>query len=43
MALISADLGVENTDIVILQVIRAVVVMSLFPQIIGWIIMLANQ
>ena len=43
MALISTDLGVENTDIVILQVIRAVVVMSLFPQIIGWIIMLANQ
>ncbi|MGN1350132.1 MAG: AbrB family transcriptional regulator, partial [Anaerovoracaceae bacterium] len=36
MALIAADLGVENTDIVILQVIRAVVVMTVFPQIIGW-------
>ncbi|NTV90022.1 MAG: membrane-spanning protein [Clostridiales bacterium] len=35
MALISADLGVENTDIIILQVLRAVVVMSLFPQIIN--------
>ena len=42
MALISADLGVENTDIVILQVIRAVVVMSVFPQIIGWILILIN-
>ena len=39
MALISADLGVENTDVVILQVVRAVVVMSLFPQIIGFIVM----
>ena len=39
MALISSDLGVENTDIIILQVIRAVVVMTLFPQIIGWIVL----
>lgn len=38
MALISEELGVKNTDIIILQVVRAVVVMSLFPQIIGLII-----
>ncbi len=42
MALISADLGVENTDIIILQVLRAVVVMSLFPQIINLIIHIAE-
>ena len=38
MALISADLGVENTDIIILQVVRAVVVMAVFPQIINIIL-----
>ncbi len=38
MALISNDLGVENTDIIILQVLRAVIVMSLFPQIINLIL-----
>ena len=38
MALISEDLGVKNTDIIILQVLRAVVVMSLFPQIISLIL-----
>lgn len=38
MALISADLGVENTDVVILQVIRAVVVMSVFPQIMALLV-----
>lgn len=42
MALISADLGVENTDIIILQVLRAVIVMSLFPQIINLIIYIAG-
>lgn len=35
MALISSDLGVQNTDIIILQIIRAVVVMTFFPQIIS--------
>jgi membrane AbrB-like protein len=38
MALISADLGVENTDIIILQVLRAVIVMSLFPQMVNLIL-----
>ena len=31
--------GVENTDIDILQVTRTVVVLSLFPQLIGWILL----
>lgn len=38
MALISSDMGIQNTDIVILQVVRAVVVMTLFPQITALII-----
>lgn len=37
MALISSDLGVQNTDIIVLQIIRAVVVMTFFPQIISLI------
>jgi membrane AbrB-like protein len=41
MALISADLGVENTDIIILQVLRAVIVMSLFPQLVNLILFIA--
>ncbi len=42
MALISTDLGVENTDIIILQVLRAVIVMSLFPQIVNLILYIAG-
>lgn len=38
MALISADMGVENTDVIIMQVIRAVIVMTFFPQIINLIV-----
>ncbi|AJA47225.1 hypothetical protein CPAST_c11250 [Clostridium pasteurianum DSM 525 = ATCC 6013] len=34
MALISSDMGVENTDVIIMQVLRAVIVMTFFPQII---------
>lgn len=34
MALISADLGVESKELIVLQVIRMVVVVSVFPQII---------
>lgn len=37
MALISADIGVQNTDIIVMQIIRAVVVMTFFPQIISFI------
>jgi membrane AbrB-like protein len=42
MALISTDLGVENTDIIILQVLRAVIVMALFPQIVNLILYIAG-
>lgn len=42
MALISTDLGVENTDIIILQVLRAVIVMSVFPQIVNLILYIAG-
>lgn len=34
MALISADLGVQSTDLVVLQIIRLVTVVSVFPQVI---------
>ncbi len=37
MALISADLGVKNVGLVILQVLRLVVVISLFPSILSLI------
>lgn len=43
MALISADIGVNNTDVIILQVIRAVVVMTLFPQIVSLVLFLLHQ
>lgn len=43
MALISSELGVENTDVIILQVVRAVVVMTFFPQIIGLLILFFNK
>ncbi|MDO5044334.1 MAG: AbrB family transcriptional regulator [Coriobacteriia bacterium] len=35
MALIMDDIGVENTDVVIMQVVRASVVMTLFPQVVN--------
>lgn len=35
MALISLDMGVQSTDLVVLHVLRLVVVSSLFPQVIG--------
>lgn len=38
MALISMDLGINNPDLVMLQVIRLVVVVSVFPSIIGLIV-----
>jgi membrane AbrB-like protein len=40
MALITADLGIENPDIMILQVIRLVAVMTLFPQTIHLLLVL---
>lgn len=35
MALIMDDMGAQNTDVVIMQVARACVVMAVFPQIIN--------
>jgi uncharacterized membrane protein AbrB (regulator of aidB expression) len=40
IALSSADIGVENTSIIIIQIIRAIVAMALFPQIINLIVLL---
>ncbi|HIW77324.1 MULTISPECIES: AbrB family transcriptional regulator [Gordonibacter] len=37
MALIMDDLGVQNTDVVIMQVVRAAFVMAFFPQIVNLI------
>ena len=37
MALIIDDLNVKNTDVVIMQVVRAAVVMALFPQVVNLI------
>ena len=38
MALIAADIGVESADVIVIQVIRMVVVISIFPQIIRIIV-----
>ena len=43
MALISADIGVENTDVIIMQVLRAVIIMTFFPQIINLIVYLSGK
>ncbi len=42
MALISSELGVNNTDIIILQVVRAIVVMMFFPQLVYFIALYIN-
>ena len=38
MTLISSDLGVQSPDLIILQIIRLIVVISLFPQLIHLIV-----
>ncbi len=38
MALISADIGIESADVVVLQIIRMVTVISVFPQVLMLII-----
>ena len=38
MALISADIGIESADVIVLQIIRLVTVVSIFPQIIRFIV-----
>ena len=40
MALIASDIGVDSADIIVIQVIRMVVVISIFPQIIWFIVRL---
>lgn len=40
MALISGDMGISNQDLNVLQIIRMIVVVSVFPQIIRLIVML---
>lgn len=37
IALSSADIGVENTPVIIIQIFRAVIAMALFPQIINFL------
>lgn len=43
MALISADLGIKNTDVIYLQIIRLIFVVSAFPQLINFIVMLNGR
>ena len=40
MALISADIGIESADVIVLQVIRMLTVVSIFPQIIRGLVYL---
>jgi len=42
MALIASDLGVQSTDIVLLQLIRLIIVIAVFPQIIVLIVKLVG-
>lgn len=42
MALIMDDMGIVNTDVVIMQVVRATVVMTVFPQIVNLVCFLAG-
>jgi membrane AbrB-like protein len=43
IALASADIGVENTDIIIIQVIRAIVAAAIFPQIINALLLVLPE
>lgn len=38
MALIAADIGVESADVIVLQIIRLVTVVSIFPQVVHLIV-----
>jgi membrane AbrB-like protein len=38
IALSTADMGIENTDIIIIQILRSIIAMSIFPQIINIIV-----
>jgi membrane AbrB-like protein len=40
IALSSADIGVENTSVIIIQIFRAVIAMAVFPQIINLLVLI---
>lgn len=42
MALISADIGIESADVIVLQIIRMISAVSVFPQIIRLIVSIAT-
>lgn len=42
MALISAEMGIQSSDVIVLQIIRMITVVSLFPQIIRLVISIVN-
>ncbi len=42
MALISSDMGVQSADLIVLQIIRKLVVVMLFPPIICWLVALSG-
>lgn len=42
MALISAEIGIESSDVIVLQIIRMIAAVSLFPQIMRAIAMIAS-
>jgi hypothetical protein len=42
MALISAEIGIESSDVIVLQIIRMITAVSLFPQIMRAIAMIAS-
>jgi membrane AbrB-like protein len=39
IALSSSDMGVENTDVIIIQIFRAIIAMAVFPQIINLLLL----
>lgn len=43
MALIASDLGIEGTDVVVLQIIRMLFVVLIFPQVINLIVVFAGR
>ena len=43
MALTSVDLGVENTDVIIIQIFRAIVAAAVFPQIINLLLLVLPE
>ncbi len=43
MALIASDLGIQSSDVIVLQIVRLVVVISVFPQLINLIVIFAGR